>query len=373
MSRTLILTMLFMVTWLPLAEADDASSSLRRFAYVIGANDGGSDRVTLRYADSDAKSFARLLSDLGGVSASDLVVVTSGSVAEIDRGFARLVPMLEKAREKSNVELLLYYSGHSDEQGLLLQGKRLSYKALREKIKSMPADVKIAILDSCASGAFTRTKGGKREPAFLVDESTKVEGYAFISSSSATEVAQESDRIRASFFTHYLVSGLRGGADSNRDGKVTLNEAYQFAFAETVARTESSIGGAQHPAYNMHLVGTGDVTVTDLRATSASLVVERAVRGRLFIRDKAGNLVVEVNKVSGNRWSWASVRAPTGSCSSRERSCFARRSSSARTGAVYCEHRRLNARRQRSPRRGATCSARGHPRANTSTNHSDSL
>ena len=44
------------------------------------------------------------------------------------------------------------------------------------------------------------------------------------------EAAQESDRICASYFTHYLVSGFRGAADLSGDGKVTLNEAYQFAF-----------------------------------------------------------------------------------------------------------------------------------------------
>jgi uncharacterized caspase-like protein len=59
-------------------------------------------------------------------------------------------------------------------------------------------------------------------------------GYAFLTSSSPDEVAQESDHIGASFFTHYLVSGLRGAADVTGEGKVTLNEAYQFAFNETL-------------------------------------------------------------------------------------------------------------------------------------------
>jgi hypothetical protein len=47
-------------------------------------------------------------------------------------------------------------------------------------------------------------------------------GHAFLTSSAASEVAQESDRIRASYFTYYLVSGLRGAADVTGEGKVTL-------------------------------------------------------------------------------------------------------------------------------------------------------
>ena len=94
-------------------------------------------------------------------------------------------------------------------------------------------------------------------------------GHAFLTSSSEDEAAQESDRIGASFFTHYLVSGLRGAADVTGEGKVSLNEAYQFAFHETLGRTSETQVGAQHPAYDIELSGTGDVVMTDLRQTSA--------------------------------------------------------------------------------------------------------
>lgn len=281
------------------AEATN-KTKVRRFAYVIGANDGGTKRVKLRYAGTDAKKVARVLRELGGVKTRDIVVTTTSSIATINAGFRSMRGKLAAARRPGvRVELILYYSGHSDETGLLVAGNKLSYKDLRARLKKMPADVNIAILDSCASGAFTRTKGGKREPAFLVDQSSQVKGYAYISSSSADEVAQESDRIASSFFTHYLISGLRGGADTNRDRRVTLNEAYQYAFAETVARTESTVAGAQHPGYNMHLVGTGDVVMTDLRSTSAALQVAANVSGRLFIRDQRGTLVLELNKPAG--------------------------------------------------------------------------
>jgi hypothetical protein len=284
--------------------ADDAAADeppeLRRVAYVIGADDGGADRVRLKYASSDAANIARVLREIGGVAAGDIRLLQSSSKTDILDGFARLRREVAELRGRGvRVELLVYYSGHSDDQGLLLTGARLGYDQLRAEIKSTPADVHIAILDSCASGAFTRVKGGTKRAAFLADASTRVEGYAFITSSSADEVAQESDRIAASFFTHYLISGLRGGADANRDGKVTLNEAYQFAFAETVSRTESTQAGAQHPAYNMHLAGTGDVVMTDLRATSATLLIAADVHGRLFIRDRGGHLVVELLKVGG--------------------------------------------------------------------------
>ena len=178
---------------------------------------------------------------------------------------------------------------------------RYSYRSLREHLDSLPADVRIAVLDACASGAITRLKGGRQRQPFLVDESADMRGHAFLTSSSETEAAQESDRIGGSYFTHYLLSGLRGAADSSGEGKVTLNEAYQFAFNETLGRTVETKGGAQHPSYDINLSGSGDVVITDLRQTSATLVLGEALDGRFFVRNARQELVVELSKPYGRR------------------------------------------------------------------------
>jgi hypothetical protein len=194
---------------------------------------------------------------------------------------------------------MVYYSGHSDEEGLLIGPDRVSYDELRARIQAVPADVRLAILDSCASGAFTRHKGGVRRAPFVLDASANTKGHAFLTSSAMNEVAQESNRIGASFFTHYLVSGLRGAADVNRDRRVTLQEAFQFAAQETLAHTEKTRGGPQHAAYEFDLVGTSDLVVTDVRSTQATLVLGADLSGRIGVRDAAGNLVVELRKTSG--------------------------------------------------------------------------
>src|SRR5207344_1520004 len=207
----------------------------------------------------------------------------------------------QRGKDTGRVEVIVYYSGHADEQGLLLGSDRYSYRTLRDRLDAIPADVTIAVLDACASGAFTRLKGGKIRPPFLVDESAEMRGHAFLTSSAETESAQESDRIHASYFTHYLVSGFRGAADISGDGRVTLNEAYQFAFNETLGRTVDTRGGAQHPSYDINLSGTGDVVMTDVRQTTATLVLGEDLEGRFFIRTAAQELVVELYKPRGRK------------------------------------------------------------------------
>jgi hypothetical protein len=297
--RLLAVTVVVIAWGAPMASAQ----SLERHALVVGANSGGPDRPQLRYAVADAERFARVMGELGGVQETHETILRDPSVAELlaalDRLRSRLAQSRRAGRAPARIEVFVYYSGHADERGLLLGEDRLSYATLRDRLDELPADVRIAVLDACASGAFTRIKGGKRRPPFLVDESAAMRGYAFITSSSATESAQESDRIGASFFTHYLVSGFRGAADTSGDGRITLNEAYQFAFAETLGRTVDTKGGAQHPSYEINLTGAGDVVITDVRQTTARLVLEEAIEGRVFVRTPARALVVELYKPGG--------------------------------------------------------------------------
>jgi hypothetical protein len=292
--------------WPATAESPaSAAVPVQRFTLVIGANAGGDERPQLRYAISDAERFARVFAELGGVAPENEIVLKQPRIRDIVDALDLLNKRVVDARRASGgagrTEVLVYYSGHADEQGLLIGADRYSYRTLRDRLDQIPADVRIAILDACASGAFTRLKGGKSRPAFLVDESSTMRGHAFLTSSAATEAAQESDRIKASYFTHYLVSGFRGAADMSGDGRVTLNEAYQFAFNETLRRTVDTKAGAQHPSYDINLSGTGEVVMTDVRQTGATLVLGEDLDGRFFIRNASQELVVELYKPRGRK------------------------------------------------------------------------
>ena len=281
--------------------APGPSVRLRRFVLLAGVDDGGPTRVRLRYAASDAHAMGKVLQSLGGVAADDIVFVSAPSRAAFDAGFADIEQRLRAgATPGVRRELLVYYSGHSDEDGLLIGRDRVGYDELRNRVQRAPAELRVVILDSCASGAFTRRKGGVKRPPFLLDASTDMRGHAYLTSSAADERAQESDRIAASYFTYYLVSGLRGAADVNQDRRVTLQEAYQFASQETLARTERSQAGPQHAAYEFDLAGTGDMVVTDVRQTQSGLVLTPELGGRITVREANGTLVAELRKPAGN-------------------------------------------------------------------------
>ncbi len=304
MTARLVLCLAVIVLVAPAAatpERGAATAPLRRFALVIGSNGGGGVREQLRYAGHDAATIADVLRQLGGVSEVDLALLREPDARAVDHAFDALTQRVRDERKRGQrIELVVYYSGHADEAGILIGGARYDYARLRDRIRAVPADVRIAIVDSCASGSFTRLKGGVHRPPFLHDSSNQVEGFAFLSSSSADEDAQESDKIGASFFTYFFVAALRGAADRNHDGRITLSEAYQFSYEQTLGRTQNTLHGPQHPAYDMHLSGTGDVVITDLRSTESTLVLPSALRGRITIVDKTGRVAIELTKDAGD-------------------------------------------------------------------------
>jgi len=273
------------------------ADTTRRFTLLVGANDGGAERVQLRFAHDDARSVQHVLSELGGVGATDETLLLDPDLAALRNAMDDLAADL--ASTEGRKEVLFYYSGHSDEEGLLVGEERLSWAELRAFLDGLDAKVRMAVLDSCASGALIRSKGGQRVAPFLIDEGTSVDGLAFITSSSRDEVSQEADRIGGSYFTHYLTTGLRGAADRSGDGRVTLTEAYSFARDETLRKTELTRFGPQHANHEFDLSGSGDLVLTDLGSTDATLILEADISGRATVRDETGHLVAELHKAQG--------------------------------------------------------------------------
>ena len=75
----------------------------------------------------------------------------------------------------------------------------------------------------------------------------------------------------------------------------------QFAFQETLAATTTTEGGAQHPAYDIRMAGTGDVVMTDVRQASSAIVLDPSLDGRFYVRDAHRRLVVELYKPAARR------------------------------------------------------------------------
>ena len=283
-----------------------SGAAIERYALYVASNRGGNGRETLKYAGTDAESLAKTMIEIGGVRKQNSFILVDSTREEIEGAFDNITSIIERNKYKAKrVEFLFYYSGHSDEEALLLGDEKYGYSDLKADISSVPSDIHVVMLDSCFSGNFIRAKGGSRQKSFLVDDASIVQGHAYLSSSSESESSQESDIIGASYFTHSLISGLRGAADTSGDNRVSLNELYYYAFNDTLANTETSVIGPQHPSFNITLVGSGDLVLTDLSDAESMIVLPSEAEGRYLVRTLDGKLASEVNKVRGSQLSIA--------------------------------------------------------------------
>ena len=288
------------------AEEKSPILPVERYALYVAANDGGSGRESLRYAVMDANRLAMTMSEIGGVKAENSLILTDPGRGRIDEAFDSFARQVRDNKGRSKrTEFIFYYSGHSNEKELLLGKDSYSYADLKESLDRVPTDVHVVMLDSCFSGSFIRTKGGSRQKPFLMDDASTVQGHAYLSSSSAHESSQESDAIQASYFTHSLVTGLRGAADTSGDQKVSLNELYYYAFNDTLLKTEKSNYGPQHPSFNITLVGSGDLVLTDISEADSVIIFPLEAAGQYFIRTPEGQLVSEINKIEGTELALA--------------------------------------------------------------------
>lgn len=279
---------------------DESVNGVDRYAIYIGANDGGKGRERLLYAGSDALSFKNAMSEIGGVTDENSRILIDPTKDNIDSALKEITDAINsKSGQTKRSEFIFYYSGHSDENALLLGNSKYDYSKLKAAITEVPSDIHVVILDSCYSGNFIRTKGGQKRKPFLIDDSSVVTGHAYLSSSSDNESSQESDEIESSYFTNAMITGLRGAADTSGDNKVTLNELYSYAFSDTLSKTEASKAGPQHPNYNITLVGSGDLILSDLTIADSMLSLSKDAKGRFIIRDSNDKLISEINKTAG--------------------------------------------------------------------------
>jgi hypothetical protein len=297
--KRLLLTSL--LTILPLA----AHAQVVKYAVVAGNNRGVERSAALRYAERDAERFAEVLADVGGFDREKMTLLSGASVREFRAALARTDAEIRAAAlPPARTMVLLYFSGHADGVNLELGSDLVPFSDIRKWIESVPAGIKIAFIDSCLSGALTQVKGGRIGPSFdiTLTDQLDVNGTAIVTSSARGEHSQESHDLGGSFFTTYLISGFRGAADSNGDGKVTLAEVYQYAFGKTAAATARTVAGVQHPTYDFKIAGKGEVVLSTVAEARAALLFGPDCAGSFMVIDaQKGEVAAELSKQEGSR------------------------------------------------------------------------
>ena len=228
-------------------------------AVVVGISDYQSKDITdLQYAHRDARIFADYLLDDNGYGLdSSHVTVLLNEEATSGNFVSALYGLMEDGQEGD--QIIIYFSGHGDvesttisQPGFLLcwdapsrvymAGGTFGLAYLQEIISTLSLKIKakvVVITDACRSGKLAGSDiGGSHATA--ANLSKQYANEVKILSCQPDEFALEGDAWGGGrgVFSYYLMAGLKGLADRNEDGEVSLSELERYLednVSETVA------------------------------------------------------------------------------------------------------------------------------------------
>ncbi|MCB0641310.1 MAG: caspase family protein, partial [Phaeodactylibacter sp.] len=217
-----------------LAEAEPKARSVKVWAVIIGVA-SYNHMPTLRYTDDDAyRMFAFLKSPEGGALPDRQIKLLIDEDATKERIVNAMRDVFAKAGPNDLV--FLYYSGHGLKGSFLpidFDGfnNRLEHQEINEILDESPAKYKLCIADACHSGSLLAMKSGSVKNVLESYYETLAQaeaGTALIMSSKSEETSLESSGLRQGVFSHFLIRGLKGEADEDKNKVVTIGELYNF-------------------------------------------------------------------------------------------------------------------------------------------------
>jgi uncharacterized caspase-like protein len=234
--------------WIPLAFLLACQSARPpvgdTYAVVVGVTDYR--RLNARTGDlpnaaGDARRVAAFLrTEKGGrVQPNHLRLLTDAQATR--PAILAALTMFRQARPDDR--LLFFFSGHGLERGFAPHEITasatpcLSYDDVKAAFRASAARTKLCIADACLSGRMRRPGVGST-PAVRWQEGNSSGSGAntvMILSSGDNQISYENRQI-GGVFTHFLLNGLNGEADTDADRTVTIRELYDYV-APRVRRT----------------------------------------------------------------------------------------------------------------------------------------
>jgi hypothetical protein len=289
----------------PLLAQDQPSAAPHTYAVLVGSNQAGPGQQALQWAVRDAQRMEQVLVELGGFDPERVQLIEDPSPAALLGVLDQHAAMLgAHAAADEDAVFVFYYSGHAKAQGLELGAAELSLGALEAKLEAMPAALTLVVLDACQAGAISGVKGATPAADFShnASEGLSTRGLAVLASSTGTELSQESAELEGGYFTHHLITALRGAADDNGDGRVTLDEAYEYAYHHTLVSTAATAVGRQHVTLETRIHGHGETVLTRPSQAEAFLRLPAEMAGELLIYRAEDRLVsAELHKAAGSQ------------------------------------------------------------------------
>jgi hypothetical protein len=213
------------------------------------------------YANDDARAFYDYAMRGLGVRAENIKLLVDGDAGqgEILKTFKTWLP----SRVKSTTDVYVYYSGHglpsADGQTFyllpqqadrdLIEDTAVAQSRINAAIQAAKPKSVTIFLDSCYSGAARTGQtliASARPISLKANSQTFPSDFTVFTASTADQISSSSNELKHGIFSYYLMRGMEGDADTNKDGKITAGEMQTY-LTENVAKQASLANRLQQP------------------------------------------------------------------------------------------------------------------------------
>jgi hypothetical protein len=257
----------------------------RRWAVLIGVEAYSDQGINnLNYAVDDIEKLRDVLIKYAGYKPDHIRMLKNGAATAAN---VRSVLGTWLPRQVADQDMvLIYFSGHGGAEPALrggskdgtekymmladskaddMYGTAIPMSELARIFGRIRADKLLFAMDSCYSGAAGKgvLRHGMKSVGLSDDylgALTGSSGTVVLTASRASEVSMESVKLGMGLFSHYVCEALSGGADSDKDGLISVIELFQYLNAK-VPVAAKNMGSLQHPVIKGEISGTFPIAV----------------------------------------------------------------------------------------------------------------
>ncbi len=257
----------------------------------FGVSKYKNQKLNLKYAHQDVKDLEKVFKKMQGKQFKKVTTKTFLNEKVNIKSIGKAKTILSKAGVEDTI--VLFIAGHgvhdSDKAGTYyyltynanlndLKNTASNFEEIESLLQGVKPRNKLFLMDTCESGeveedvkktyfAFAKSKrmkarttrglkivGREKSSApkrkYLYDKNRYIyndlfrrSGAIVFSSSKGGEFSYESDRIKNGYFTEEILKALKGKADKNRDGKISVRELREYVIKAVPNQTQNK----QHP------------------------------------------------------------------------------------------------------------------------------
>jgi len=214
------------------------------------------------FANSDAQDFYDYAVRALGVKEENIKLLLDSEAEDIEiyRTFKNWLPLKVK---KNKTDVYVFFSGHGlpseDGKSLFLlpygvdkdfiDKSAVSQKEIVTALQTSQPKSVTMFIDSCYSGQARTGEAllaDARPVSLKAKEAIFPPEFVVLTASAPDQISSSSSDLKHGIFSFYLMKGMEGEADENKDGKITIGELQNY-LSETVARQAMGLNRKQQP------------------------------------------------------------------------------------------------------------------------------